>query len=125
MKARCLRPTHQHWHSYGGRGITICDRWQNSFANFWEDMGPTYRPGLTLERIDNALGYFLENCAWETRKTQGRNRRTNRIVTTPWGEMTIAEAAERTGVSTAALWGRLIRGKMSMQDAFKKHPEQI
>src|SRR5215831_9640275 len=56
MHDRCRLPTHQAWHNYGARGITVCDRWQESFTNFWEDMRPTYRPGLTLERINNAIG---------------------------------------------------------------------
>jgi hypothetical protein len=109
MKARCLRPTHHAWRNYGGRGITVCDRWQGSFENFWEDMGPTYQPGLTIERVNNALGYFPENCTWDTRKVQGRNRRTNRIIATPWGEMTIAEAAERVGLSQSTFGKRLAR----------------
>jgi hypothetical protein len=108
MKARCWQPTHQAWHNYGGRGIAVCDRWE-SFANFWEDMGPTYRPGLTIERIDNMAGYFPENCTWETRKVQGRNQRTNRVIATPWGKMTVSEASERSGINTTTLLYRLDR----------------
>jgi hypothetical protein len=102
-----MRPTYCGWRNYGGRGITICDRWLESFENFWEDMGPTYCPGLTIGRVNNALGYFPENCIWATRKAQARNRRTSRIIATPWGEMTIAEAAERSGITAKALWKRL------------------
>jgi hypothetical protein len=110
MLARCYQPKHPQWHNYGGREIkiTVCKRWL-VFENFWADMGPTYQPGLTIERINNALGYFPENCIWETRKAQGRNRRTNRIIATPWGEMTIAEAAERVGLSQSTFGKRLAR----------------
>ena len=93
MLQRCRLPTSQGWHNYGGRGLTVCDRWQD-FANFWEDMGPTYRSGLTLERINNAHGYFPENCVWATPKVQSRNQRRNRVIATPWGKMTVAEASE-------------------------------
>jgi hypothetical protein len=109
MKARCQLPTHQAWHNYGGRGITVCDRWQESFTNFWEDMGPTYQLGLTIERIDNMLGYSPENCTWETPKVQGRNKRTNHIIATPWGRMTVAEASERSGIGETTLLYRLDR----------------
>ena len=110
MKARCFLPSHQAWHLYGGRGITVCERWLK-FENFWADMGPIYRPGLTLERINNAGNYTPNNCAWVTRRTQARNRRTNHIIATSWGEMTIVEAAERSGINAATSWGRLARSR--------------
>ena len=75
MNDRCALPTHQSWHNYGGRGITVCDRWQDSFESFWEDMGPTYRRGLDMDRRDNNGDYTPENCHWVTRKQNTRNRR--------------------------------------------------
>ena len=74
MKARCLRPTHPSYRYYGGRGITVCDRWL-TFENFLADMGR--RPeGLTLERIDNDGNYEPGNCRWATWSEQRRNQRT-------------------------------------------------
>lgn len=73
MVQRCTNPSHARWKDYGGRGITVCQRWL-SFENFFTDMG--YRPeGLTLERRDNNSSYTPENCYWATYSTQAKNKR--------------------------------------------------
>ena len=73
MKQRCLNPNSTSFPYYGGRGITICDRWDD-FLNFYEDMGE--RPeGMSLDRIDSDKGYYKENCKWSTIEEQNRNRR--------------------------------------------------
>jgi len=72
-KDRCTNPKNKRWARYGGRGISMCDEWLNSFDNFLADMG--VRPdGLTLERVDNDLGYSPDNCVWATHKQQAQNQ---------------------------------------------------
>lgn len=74
MIQRCTNPKHKNYYLYGGRGITVCSRWLNSFLYFKEDMGE--RPEeMTLDRVDNNLGYFKENCRWADTATQHSNRR--------------------------------------------------
>ena len=79
MKRRCFNPNHPSYENYGGRGITVCRRWLD-FRNFYEDMGDP-PANVSLERIDNNLGYFPTNCHWSTWPDQMRNRRDTILLT--------------------------------------------
>ena len=75
MKQRCVNPKHPAYCWYGERGISVCDKWRDSFAAFLEDMGERPSDVLSLDRIDNDGNYEPGNCKWSTVKEQAANRR--------------------------------------------------
>lgn len=110
MRNRCANPEDEYFKDYGGRGIRVCERWLDSFENFWADMQEGYQPRLTLNRVENGGDYCKGNCAWATWKEQARNTRHNRVIDTPQGKMLLVEASERSGLSISCLKGRLDSG---------------
>ena len=110
MKRRCYNPKTPCYKNYGARGIKVCDRWLESFQNFYDDMHEGYEKGLQLDRKDNNGPYSPENCRWATPSENQRNKRNNHLITTALGEKTLAEQAELTGVSRTIIQDRLTRG---------------
>lgn len=109
MKTRCYNTQNDAYKSYGERGITVCDRWLESFSAFLNDMGE--RPkGKSLDRINNDGPYSPENCRWATRTQQSNNTRRNVRILFNGREMTVSEWAKSLGVSREMLANRLSRG---------------
>jgi hypothetical protein len=78
-RSRCLNPKHQAYRNYGGRGITMCQRWADSFEAFLVDMGKRPSANHSIDRIDNDGHYQPGNCRWATLAEQSKNRRTFKI----------------------------------------------
>jgi hypothetical protein len=109
MVRRCTDQSYDGFTNYGGRGIAVCERWMKSFRAFAEDMGRSPIGG-TIERIDNAAGYYPENCRWASRKEQANNRRSNRLLTHGGRTLNVSQWAEELGIARATLYQRLHKG---------------
>lgn len=109
MLRRCRNQNCRSFVDYGGRGITVCERWL-TFTNFFDDMGE--RPaGLTLERVRNGEGYSKGNCVWATRQEQSMNtRRSVNFVTTQGVEVSQTKLAQMLGVPRVTFQRRLAGG---------------
>lgn len=118
MKQRCSNPNNRKYDSYGGRGITVCDEWANSYLAFkkWA-IENGYSDCLTIDRIDNEKGYSPDNCRWITNKDQQRNKRNNRLVTINGETKTLAEWSEISGIGHGVLWQRLFNHGWSYEKA--------
>jgi len=109
MLHRCRHPTASNYKRYGGRGISVCRRWEK-FENFLADMGPRFQPGLTLERVKNHKGYSKTNCRWATYGEQMRNQRSTVMLNTPWGRLCMKDAAAKAGIYWLTLRYRIKSG---------------
>jgi len=107
IKTRCLNPNDRSYPAYGGRGITICDRWQDSFENFLADMGPRPTVLHSIDRIDNDRGYEPGNCRWATSRDQARNTRRNRALTFNGETQCIRAWEEQLGFGRGVINARL------------------
>lgn len=115
MRRRCNDPKVPAYPNYGGRGITVCERWE-SFVNFYADMGE--RPeGMTIERVDNNKGYSPDNCVWATPQQQNLNKRTTVYVLYQGEERKLAELARESPVSRETFYLRVFHLGWSLERA--------
>ena len=106
MRSRCLNSRHRAYPSYGGRGITICQRWLDSFEAFREDMGE-HPDNMSLDRIDNNGNYNPSNCRWASRSEQQRNTRNNHMITYNGITKCLPDWADKTGICSSTIRSRL------------------
>lgn len=108
MIQRCTNPKHRDYKRYGGRGISVCERWL-TFSNFLADMGEKPK-GATIERRDNDGRYEKRNCRWAGGIDQANNKSNNRVLQYDGKRMTLAQWSRELGIPQATLSDRLQRG---------------
>ena len=117
MKDRCYNRRSPNFADYGGRGISVCDRWRVSFENFYTDMGQ--RPyGHTLGRINNNDSYFKENCRWETITQQNRNKRSTILITYNEESLIVPDWSIRLNVPKQTIYARFYKGWSDVECLF-------
>ena len=121
MRQRCNNPKNPDYKYYGGRGIKICDRWQKSYANFYEDMGDCPE-GYSLDKIDNNGDYEPSNCRWADRWLQSNNRNYNVLVEYRGKVQTLGQWARELpiGITTKNLYKRIFSRGWDLDRAFTK-----
>lgn len=107
MKERCDNKSYYNYRYYGGRGVKYAPQWSD-VDKFYEDMFPHYKPGLTLDRVDNNGDYSPGNCRWADRITQANNKRSNNYVTYDGQTKSIADWARQIGLKHNTLWHRIM-----------------
>lgn len=110
MKERCTNPKTQGYKHYGGRGITVCEKWKNSFSSFYEDVGPCPSLEHSIDRTNNEGNYEPGNVKWVTRQEQGNNTRANVKVTVKGKTDTLANWCRVLNLNYGRARARLIRG---------------
>lgn len=129
IKDRCFNKKCKHFYNYGGRGITVCDRYKNSFEEFINNLGFRISKNYTIGRINNDGHYscgkceecikngWIANLRWETRTQQNRNHRGNKHITFDGQTKILIEWAEEMGINFDTLWNRIYRYGWSVEEA--------
>lgn len=120
MKRRCHNPKEPGYADYGGRGITVCERWKDSFENFYADMGDPPSDDHSLDRKKVDGNYDLDNCRWATRLEQNNNRRDTIFLTHDGVSRSIGDWSRLLGINKRTLEWRYYQGKSV--DAILKQP---
>jgi len=110
MKRRCDNKKSEKWDRYGGRGVSVCSRWLDSFEAFLEDMGPKPSDSHSIERIDNDEGYYPDNCKWASTGEQSNNKSSNVYIEYNGMTKTLKQWADYLGESYWAIQKRHKRG---------------
>lgn len=118
MKKRCNNKNDKSYKNYGGRGIIICDRWLESFENFFEDMGLKPSPKHSIDRIDNNGNYEPNNCRWATQYEQNNNYSRNIFIEINEERKTIKEWCNIYNLPYHKIYQRIVKLKWSAKKAF-------
>lgn len=116
MRQRCNNPNAANYLRYGGRGISVCERW-SKFKNFYADMGPAPSPQHTLGRLDNDGPYEPGNCAWQDVENQQNNRRNNVHIKAFGETKTLAQWSRHTGLTRDMIRHRIFKMGMAPEEA--------
>ena len=111
MKQRCVNPNNSSYNRYGAKGIKVCDRWLNSFQNFLEDMGERPSKNHSIGRIKSELGYYKDNCRWETPLEQSRNISSNVWLEYNGETMLQTDWERKFGLKNSTIYNQLRKGK--------------
>jgi hypothetical protein len=117
MKQRCYNPNSSQYRYYGGRGIKVCDRWLESFENFYEDMGDCPE-GMSIDRKDSEGDYEPRNCRWATKEEQANNTRSNKWFSYENELKTLSQLGRILNIKRLTLWRRLNAYGWSEERAF-------
>lgn len=121
MIQRCINPNNDAYRDYGGRGISVCSRWKDSFSAFLSDMGRRPSRLHSIDRIDNNKGYSPDNCRWATLREQSRNRRNTHWIEIDGERRVVSDWAAQKGLHYTTILHRLERG-LSERDAVMTPP---
>ena len=111
IRSRCNNPKATKYENYGGKGISVCREWEESFERFMDwSLNNGYKEGLTIDRIDGEKGYTPENCRWTTYKVQNNNTAQNHLITFQGKTMNVTQWANHLGISKKMLGERIRRG---------------
>jgi len=121
MNSRCYNKSNNSYRNYGGRGISVCDKWKSSPIQFIEWLiNNGYKENLQIDRIDNNREYSPSNCKLSTRSENCRNRRSSVYVDFEGVRTLLIELSEKTGIAYHTLYSRVFTQNMSTEDAVNK-----
>lgn len=124
IKDRCFNKKNKHYNSYGGRGITVCPEWSDSFETFYRDMGQKPTSKHSIDRKDNNKGYYKNNCRWATQTEQANNKRNNLIYEFDGEIKTLPEWCREYNVDYMSVYNRIANSEMAFEDAINKALEK-
>lgn len=118
MKQRCDNPKNKSYRHYGARGVTVCDRWRESFENFLTDMGERPTSEHSINRIDNNGNYEPSNCHWATREEQANNTRKNRKIEYKGKTRNLIQLSRALGINRTTLESRIRTARFPLEQIF-------